>query len=642
MSRPRRPRTSRIESVQQRAFEDALGEFFVYRKVDPDVGVDGQVEIFDGDETTGLTFDVQLKATDALDTARARKRLRIRNGHIEYWRSRQGPMLVVQYLGATKRLFARWLHSYDSYYDGSPTSRTTPLPMRDEDLLDESRRDRLASEIAAYRQLQGAALHLPLTMRIMAEAEFLSHAELLVALRSANRTPDVLHIDTAPGEANDVRFRVTDDRLAVELAGVTAATIHFERLEDLSADDAARNLLALTAIAFERVRQSNVAGRLAHVYLPESILAENADALMAIASVMVHARQIREALELSEKLDARDETSTHTHVLTLVPLVHAAGLSQDESDLFVETLRRRLQRRVARKDVLNAAREAVTLGNALRQRGEYTRSLAYLDKALRLDAGYAERVHFHEERGASLFFAGRYRDAAQAYERALELGAPRFTHALHADALLFDGRYADAADEFKAFLQEIEEGVRASEYVLKTVLCEQLLERGIRRQRRRVEEANRLADQAAKADDHEASRDAAEAGIAVDGLCALAWFNLAISLREMQRPEAATAWLCAAVTMEWDPDVWAEAIVTADIDPHMMLPLLLTARRLTHGGVFESLTRFARRNGLIDFLRRLPELIGSLPEEPEHPITIRNITEAGVESIHLPPRTTPT
>lgn len=90
MATPKRRRTARIEDDSRRAFEDALGEFFVYRELRRDIGVDGEVEVFGGDDTTGLTFDVQLRATDEMDLRRAR-RVRIELGQAEYWRSRPGP-----------------------------------------------------------------------------------------------------------------------------------------------------------------------------------------------------------------------------------------------------------------------------------------------------------------------------------------------------------------------------------------------------------------------------------------------------------------------------------------------------------------------------------------------------------------------
>lgn len=641
MTLPKRPRTSRIEDVNQRAFEDALGEFFIYRESRRDVGIDGQVEIFDGDTPTGLTFDVQLRATDSANISRARK-VRVHNGHVEYWRSRLGPMLVVRYLASTGQLYVRWLHSYDHYNDGAPSDKTTPLPMRDEDFLDSPRRDRLVSEVAAFRRLQQSALQLPIAMRISAQSAKLSHAELLIALRRLNRTPDVMTVDARLGEADHLRFSVGDDYLAVMLAGVAGATIHLDAITDLALDDAARNLLALTALAFERVGQSTIAGRLAHVYLPDSVLAEDGDVVMALSSSMAHARQVREALDLADALDRLGGgASAHSYALTLVPLVHAGSLSLAESDLRIATLTARIKRRVSRGDRTGAASEAVGLGNALRHRNEFGKALSQFQKALRLDPAYAQRAHFHQERGGTLFLHGRYAEAAEAYERALELGASHFTLALYSDALLFAGRYAEAAGRVSAYLDNEDDNIRASEYVLKAVLCDELAARGLVRQARRTPRADKLADRAARADSHHAARDLAEAGLAADGLSSLAWFNLAISLRELHDPAAATAWLCAAVTMEWDPNVWAEALLTAGAREDLTTPLLLTARRMTSGDVFEALTTFAKENEMHEFLTRLPELIDSLPDD-DREITVRSISENGVESIDLPSRTAPT
>jgi hypothetical protein len=120
--------------------------------------------------------------------------------------------------GASGQLYARWLHSYDSHHDGEPTSKTLPLPLRDEDLLTDAPRDRFAAEVAAYRQLQRAALQLPVVMRIRAETPSPSHAEIMLALRRLNRRPDLVRVDANEGRPEDVRFRLGADFLAVELA----------------------------------------------------------------------------------------------------------------------------------------------------------------------------------------------------------------------------------------------------------------------------------------------------------------------------------------------------------------------------------------------------------------------------------------
>lgn len=641
MSTPRRPRSSRIEDVNQRAFEDALGEFFVYRELRRDIGVDGQVEIFDRDDTTGLTFDVQLRATDSQDHSRAR-RVRLRHGQVDYWRSRNGPTLIVRYLGASRRLYARWLHSYDRFFDGEPSEKTMPLPMRDEDLLDAARRDRLAAEVDAYRTLQRAALTLPLAMCAAVEEASTSHTELLLALRAANRTPDVLHIEAQPGRPEDLRLLIRADQLSVQLAGVTGATVHV-KTDDVPVEHLARELLALLAMAMAGAGHSTLAGRLAYAYLADSRLAEDLDVVMTLSSAMAQARQVREALELAEAVDLRGgEAAGHSSSFMLVALVHARALTAPESALRIATIEARIKRRIAAADRTGAASEAVSLANAQRNLGEHGRALAALERALRLDPGYADRAHFYGERAATRALSGRYGEAAADYGRALELGASHFTRALAADATLFAGRYAEAAQALHEYVELEEDPVRAAEYVLKLVLTDELRLRGIERQARRTAQAEKLADRAARAASPATSRELAEEALRLDALCSLAWFNLAIALREggADDEKVAHAWLCAAVTMEWDPTVWADALLSVT-DDGLVLSLLLTARRMTGEAVFETLAAFARERGLGEMLERLPELIDSLPAERDEGVTVRAIVGGEVEHIRIPSRTSP-
>jgi tetratricopeptide (TPR) repeat protein len=641
VSTPKRPRTARIEDVNQRRFEEALGEFFVFREFRRDIGVDGQVEIFDGDDTTGLTFDVQLRATDARDERRAR-RVRLRHGQVEYWRSRAGPTLIVRYLGASDELYARWLHSYDRYFDGEPTANSIPLPMRDDDLLDEARRSRLRAEVEAFHALRSAALALPLRMRCAVVGAMITDVELLLALLAENRTPDVLVVDAEPGEAGDLRLVVAADHVSVDLAGVTGAAIHMPTAE-VAAEDLARELLALCAIAFAMVGQSFLAGRMARVYLPDSMVSEDGESVLVLASAMAQARQVREALELADLLDERDEVADNSASLMLVPLVHARALSDEEAELRISMMRSRVRRRVAAGSRRGAAAELVSLANAQRHLGQHGRALAALQKALRLDPGYEQRAHYFEERGAANFFAGQYREAATDYQRALELGAGRFTGALAADASLFAGRYSEAHRLLTVYLADEDDEVAAAEYRLKKELCDELVtRRGLDRQLRHPDRADELADRAAKAEGPLQSKVFAEKALGEDALCALAWFNLAVSLRELEAPldEIGRAWRFAAITMEWDPTVWTEALLSPQ-DDELVLPLLLTARRLTDGAVFQTLASLAREREAPEMLERLPELIAALPAEREEFVTVRAIDVRGVEHVRIPSRTSP-
>ena len=63
-----RPRQHQLETESQLAFAAALPSGWLFRPINPDYGIDGLVEVFDGSSrATGAMFFVQLKATDTKD-----------------------------------------------------------------------------------------------------------------------------------------------------------------------------------------------------------------------------------------------------------------------------------------------------------------------------------------------------------------------------------------------------------------------------------------------------------------------------------------------------------------------------------------------------------------------------------------------
>ncbi|MGH7481433.1 MAG: DUF4365 domain-containing protein, partial [Longimicrobiales bacterium] len=68
---PRRPRQHQIEELSRRALRARLPEAWVVRDLNPDYGLDVAVDIFEDERATGLSFAVQLKATENQDLQRA-------------------------------------------------------------------------------------------------------------------------------------------------------------------------------------------------------------------------------------------------------------------------------------------------------------------------------------------------------------------------------------------------------------------------------------------------------------------------------------------------------------------------------------------------------------------------------------------
>lgn len=113
---PLRPRQHELEDASRRCFEAALPDRLVYRTLDHDYGVDGEVEEFVEGRATGLKFFVQLKATDKEDVSEALK-VSIRLSTATYLRAQVAPVLMVRYLAHGERLYARWFHQFDPNYE---------------------------------------------------------------------------------------------------------------------------------------------------------------------------------------------------------------------------------------------------------------------------------------------------------------------------------------------------------------------------------------------------------------------------------------------------------------------------------------------------------------------------------------------
>src|SRR5207249_2151446 len=105
---PARPRSHRLEDEQRVEFESLLApEGWVYRPLARDYGIDGQVEVFDNGAKTGLSFYVQLRATDQADLAKA-TRIRLKPGELDYYLSKSEPVLVAKYVSASRSMYWIW------------------------------------------------------------------------------------------------------------------------------------------------------------------------------------------------------------------------------------------------------------------------------------------------------------------------------------------------------------------------------------------------------------------------------------------------------------------------------------------------------------------------------------------------------
>src|SRR5688572_66301 len=105
---PSRPESHRGETASRKAFENSSPENWLVRRIEDDYGVDLEVEIFDGDAATGLTFKVQLKSKKVKPGKGVSKSVEVSS--LNYWLSQDVPVLVVLYDKSNRKLYGRWAH----------------------------------------------------------------------------------------------------------------------------------------------------------------------------------------------------------------------------------------------------------------------------------------------------------------------------------------------------------------------------------------------------------------------------------------------------------------------------------------------------------------------------------------------------
>lgn len=650
---PKRPQEHQLETESRVAFEQALGSRFVFRRMDPDYGVDGEVEEFDstGDEATGLRFFVQLKATAARQPTKALK-VSIPLDTANYYRSLALPVLMVRYHAPAHALFTRWFHRFDPYYGGVGKNSLT-FTWDETDIWDKERGDALVADVRAFLALRSPSLPLPLPLHVETPASGalgLTATEIAFAVRAAAALrPDMIELRRGTAPPGALRLRLSNETVVADLAGVTTATLHFS--PDYSAGALGKGVavdaMVMMALAFEHIGQSDLAARLAASCLGVSGMAGEPEVAWALSSAMARARRVSDALRLSEQLDLRGDPDSRdaSLVFTLPALFHGASLTDDEVRLFRETLRARIARRLDAGDRVQAGREFLNLGNHFRNRAEPREAVSLYVKAARYDPAYRSRTHFWHELGGALFGSHHYAFAADAYARALDLGADQFVQALRADAVMHAGRYAEARELFSAFNASVNAG--AGEWQLKEVLLTAIVDGlQINQQQRHADGASEIAGSAASMKDPAEVMETLERARRADALCALAWFNFGRAHLDLgQDEEAFIDYLAAGLLGENDPEAWVNAIALAFRFGHFdLLPdILATAYRFSQNRLMQQLVEFTRAQGddfpREPFLAAVDATLAALPEERDRGFTLRVLGDDGsVKAIQVATR----
>ncbi|HJZ36873.1 MAG TPA: tetratricopeptide repeat protein, partial [Solirubrobacterales bacterium] len=441
-------------------------------------------------------------------------------------------------------------------------------------------------------------------------------------------------------------IEIGEAQIAVNIAKATGATLHLSGDYDAGelGENVADDALLMAAPAFANVGQFGIASRLIAEIGPRSHLLADPAIAASLQAIMGAARRVRESLELADALDrSADPGIRETSIFfTLPALRHSASLTVPEKELQKKTLRRRIVRRRQAGDGPGEAREKVNLANLHRGRGEGEKAIRLYREAAEADPDYLERAYYWRELGGVLWMGRRYGEAAEAYEKAISLGAPPITGALHADSVLFTGRYRQALEELEKFNAEHPD--LAAEYRLKEIALRVIVEQmGIETQERDTDGAVRASPDVGNGASPEQVIEGSLTQLRLDALWPSAWYNVGIAEGRRGDGRAALKAFLAATTMMpgFDLEPWSHAAFWAWRlgEADLLRDILATARRLAGAPILAEMIRFGRsqdeglpRDGLLE---AVGDILDEMPPDARAGYTIRVAGPDGVEEFEV-------
>jgi tetratricopeptide (TPR) repeat protein len=549
---PIRSRSHALEEQSVRRFGDALPSGWAYRKKDPDYGIDGEVEIFNPDgSSTGLSFNVQLRATDDADRADS---VRLEVDELDYYRSLDVPTAVVRYGSPDESIFWQWASNIRSRVEIAEGQKTTSYRFSEAERWTEDTPSVIRRSLEVRRRLSSfppsAAMPLRVDLAAIPSADRYS-VDRAISRVIADSRGALVRAGEAIGPV-EVLARLEPSFLSIEIDSLGGATFD---LKDPTPDDYVVSILYGLTFTFRRRGLHRQAEALALLLTERELAHHNQELAFEACLALIH--------DLSSLVRLAIGNGLH-HSGPLHPLISLAIIRAPQSP----DIRQAAMEHFFRAS-LEAARESgpageaaihYSIGNFYRSQHEVARAAHHYNRARHLRPAYLQTGYFLSELAGVLFLAGHYTLSQRFYREAAHL-APEdpYLPFLLGDALMLSGAIAEARSNFEAALARCTLPSLLSEAELKIMMCDHLIASSggdtVPRRRSRI---NLKGDGSENAEHLEfLLRD-------IDALHPLARFNLGIiRAHEGDRLNALHHFLVCAFIQPQDIGAWANAALCA-------------------------------------------------------------------------------
>jgi tetratricopeptide (TPR) repeat protein len=606
---PKRTKQHRRDDRTQRVWAFVLPNSWTYAPTEQrEYGIDGRVELFDGDDTTGLIFNVQLKGTDKTSESTAPP---IKTTTRNYWKSLDLPTLVVL-VDASENVHYEWAHKLDVYGRRENAAKYVfELP----NTWDGASVAAIEREVKASRAAKNLHRNLPVLWTLNVDPDLSDPWTRRLKVTTERLLGQHRELTRKPSEANEssLAIDVLTTDVSVRLGGMPGGVLHYgSSLKVFDPESIAVDIALAVSEELGRVGLKTDKILLTRNAISASaMLGADPDFTIRVAEHIVKYRDADLATALVETVYL--DEARPAGIIAMLPLIRDSMRFELVALSHITQL---IEKHAATQSADEAAASYLYNAGQLIMQADPSRGLALHVAAAERDELYLGRAYWWRERGTMLFEAGRHAEAALAYKVAVDLHDMRAVPLL-ADTYAFMGRYAEAVSTW----DDMRDVVRFI-WVLKMYAVDHICDiLSLPEQKRNILEADTLVETGAN-------------GLTILETDALNWQGLWRAARERleaKEPGHAFLYVAAACFARTLPVIWFEAIlaVNAEMEDNKerteLSQMILTAAVQETGDAFR---QFILEDDRVPHeWRKLADLAEDV-EDTKEPFIVRHNGEA--------------
>lgn len=427
---PNRPRSHALETKSKRMFESALPEDWVITDAGDDYGVDLRVEIFENETTTGLQFNVQLKATDGVVVDRTV----VKRETLNYWETLPAPTLLVIAHAPSESLRFAWMHLYPL-----KAAETKSITIAASRVLDASASADVVEEVRAYFLARRLWQHYPVP--IVLNGTDLNGQSVLPVKRELRRiirkVPSLAIVTDSPAAAPHALLQFLGDRVEVSISGTPSRTLTWGGIDtEEHKREIAADLCSALGVAAGALGAADLAVALFKLAAPHSGMLAETSALPDVIRLLAQTGNQEAILQIVRRTVCVEDHPSAYNVLAAAVI----ALQNEDHKAILSAVGWALRDAVQTWSA--PARPLYNAAGMLADEDPEEATRLY-DAAAAADPAYLDRGYWWWEKGRAFWKAQEPEEAEACYRQAIALGENRATGPL-ADVLLRTGRFSAA------------------------------------------------------------------------------------------------------------------------------------------------------------------------------------------------------